>query len=136
MKLSLGRGVTLALHENNSQYVDKLYLTDENDSHRIAFLLASARRKMNVETEEMSLELRLAAIVTLLSSSALRGATANKTVALQSHLAAASQAADLLGPYLKEALEQSLAGWQKVKCHPDSVPFDACPLTVPGQFLH
>lgn len=84
----------------------------------------------------MSLDLRLAAIITLLSSSALRGATANKTAALQSHLAAAVFAADALGPYLKDAVEQSLAGWQKVQCHPDSVPFDACPLTQPGQLLH
>ncbi len=89
-----------------------------------------------METDEMSLDLRLAAIITLLSSSALRGATTNKTAALQSHLEAAAFAADELGPYLKEALEQTLAGWHKVYCHPASAPFDACLLTAPGQNLH
>lgn len=89
-----------------------------------------------METDEMSLDLRLAAIITLLSSSALRGATANKTAALQSHLEAAAVASEVLGPYLKDAVEQTLAGWQKVLCHPKSVPFDVCPLTVPGQSLH
>lgn len=89
-----------------------------------------------METDEMSLDLRLAVIITLLSSSAQRGATANKTAALQSHLEAAVFAAEALGPCLKDAVEQTLAGWQKVHCHPDSVPFDACPLTMPGQALH
>lgn len=84
----------------------------------------------------MSLELRLAAIITLLSSSALRGATANKTAALQSHLEAAAFAADELGPYLKDALEQTLAGWRSVHCHPASVPVDSCPLCISGQALH
>lgn len=89
-----------------------------------------------METDEMSLDQRLAAIITLLSSSALRGATANKAAALQSHLDAAAFAAEALGPYLQEALEQILAVWQKVHCHPDSAPFDASPLTMPGQALH
>lgn len=84
----------------------------------------------------MSLDLRLAAVITLLSSSALRGATANKTAALQSHLEAAASVKDELGPYLKDALEQTLAGWQSVQCHPASVPFDTCQMTIPGQALH
>lgn len=84
----------------------------------------------------MSLELRLAAIITLLSSSAMRGATANKTAALQAHLEAAASASDELGPYLKDALEQTLAGWQSVHCHPASAPFDTCLMTIPGQALH
>jgi len=83
----------------------------------------------------MPLDIRLAAIITLLSSSVLRGATANKTAALRSHLEAAAFAADELGPYLKDALEQTLTGWRKVHCHPASVPSDSCPLTVPGQAL-
>lgn len=89
-----------------------------------------------MEIEEMSLDLRLAAIITLLSSSALRGVTVNKTAALQSHLDAAAFAGDLLGPYLKDALEQTLAGWQNVQCHPASIPVDCCPMTIAGQALH
>lgn len=84
----------------------------------------------------MPLDLRLAAIITLLSSSALRGATANKTAALQFHLEAAAFGAEALGPHLKDAVEQTLAGWQKVHCHPKSIPFDNNPLTIPGQALH
>ena len=88
-----------------------------------------------METENMSLDLRLAAIVTLLSSSALRGATANKTAALRAHLAAAV-AAQASHPHLRDALAQTLAGWQAVHCHPASISVDFCPLTVPGQALH
>ncbi|HEX6734681.1 MAG TPA: hypothetical protein VF096_07695 [Azonexus sp.] len=91
---------------------------------------------MSPESDDIPLQLRLAAILTLLSSSALRGATANKTAALQLHLEAAVRAPDGLHPYLKDALQQSLAGWQKVDCHPASVPVDFCPLTAPGQTLH
>lgn len=84
----------------------------------------------------MSIDARLAAIVTLLSSSVLRGATANKTAALRIHLEAAGCAAEALGPYLRDALEQTLAGWERVDCHPESIAVDYCPLTVPGQSLH
>lgn len=91
---------------------------------------------MNHE-EEMSLELRLAAIVTLLSSSALRGATPNKTHALRDHLsAAANMSFASQAPYLADALNQALAGWQAIECHPDSTPVNHCPLVTPGQLFH
>lgn len=83
----------------------------------------------------MQLELRLAAIITLLSASALRGPTANKVAALRSHLAAAANDTEH-APDLQDAIEQALAGWQAVDCHPQSVSVDLCPLTVPGQALH
>lgn len=83
----------------------------------------------------MPLALRLAAIVTLLSGSALRGATLNKTAALCAHLAAAAGDAQI-DPHLKDSIEQVLAGWQAVDCHPASISVDFCPLTVPGQSIH
>lgn len=91
---------------------------------------------MSPDSNDLPLELRLAAIVTLLSSSALRGATVNKTAALQAHLEAAIRCAGQLNPQLKDALAQSLAGWRKVDCHPASVPVDCCPLTPPGRLYH
>ena len=89
-----------------------------------------------METEEISIELRLAAIITLLSSSALRGVTPAKAAALQVHLEAISFAADQLAPYLKEAAEQALAHWQAVRCHPASVSVDYSALAVSGPSLH
>ena len=87
------------------------------------------------ETDEMPLELRLAAIVTLLSASALRGPTVAKTAALRAHLDAALNDA-ALPVQLRDAIEQSLAGWRAVQCHPASVSVAQCPLTHPGQSLH
>lgn len=83
----------------------------------------------------MPLDLRLAAIVTLLSACALRGPTTAKAAALRAHLAAAAGDGDIT-PQLKDAVEQTLAGWQAAECHPASVPVAYCPLTVPGQSLH
>ena len=88
-----------------------------------------------LDTEDMPLDLRLAAIVTLLSASALRGPTVAKTAALRSHLGAALTD-PTLGPELRDALEQSLAGWRAVECHPASISVPLCPLTAPGQSLH
>lgn len=87
------------------------------------------------DTDDMPAALRLAAVVTLLSASALRGPTAAKTAALRNHLAAAL-ADPGLAPELRDALEQSLAGWRAVDCHPASVGVPLCPLTLPGQSLH
>lgn len=84
----------------------------------------------------MTLDLRLAAIITLLSASALRGVTVNKAAALRAHLAAAADAGQPINPHLKDALEQTLAGWQALECHPDSISVDYCALTVAGQMLH
>ena len=76
------------------------------------------------EADDMPSALRLAAIVTLLSASALRA-----------HLGAALADAALPGE-LRDAIEQALAGWRAVECHPASVSVPLCPLTVPGQSLH
>lgn len=89
----------------------------------------------NCETDPMPIDLRLAAIVTLLSASALRGPTVAKTAALRTHLFTAL-ADETLVPQLRDALEQSLAGWRAVDCHPASVSVPLCPLTAPGQSLH
>lgn len=83
----------------------------------------------------MPFDLRLAAIVTLLSASALRGATANKTAALRAHLAAAASDRQI-HPLLRDSIEEALAGWRAVDCHPASVAVEFCPLTTPGQSLH
>ena len=87
------------------------------------------------EVDEMAMPLRLAAIVTLLSASALRGVTAAKTAALRGHLAAAASDPDIY-PYLHDAIEQALSGWRAVNCHPASVSVACCPVTLPGQSLH
>lgn len=87
------------------------------------------------DTDDMPLDLRLAAIVTLLSASALRGPTVAKTAALRSHLRAAL-ADEALPSRLRDSIEQTLAGWLAVECHPASVAVPQCPLTVPGQSLH
>lgn len=87
------------------------------------------------DTGDMPSELRLAAIITLLSASALRGLTVAKTAALRAHLGAAL-ADTSLAPALRDTLEQTLGGWRAVECHPASVSVPLCPLTVPGQSLH
>jgi len=88
-----------------------------------------------MDSEEMSVELRLAAIISLLSSSALRGATANKTAALRTHLETAVRQPGL-DPYLKSSLLEVLGGWDAVRCHPKSVSVDFYPLTAAGQLTH
>ena len=89
-----------------------------------------------VDPDEMTIELRLAAIVMLLSSSALRGATARKTEALRHHLQFAATSGEPLDASLQAALDHTLADWRNVECHPRSVPCDALPLGAPGQSLH
>ena len=80
--------------------------------------------------DDLPLDLRLAAIIHLLSSTALRGTTANKTACLQAHLVAAVQDGDALGPALQDAVESALAHWQDVQCHANSNPVDAPPVHV------
>lgn len=87
------------------------------------------------DSDDMPPELRLAAIVTLLSASALRGPTVAKTGALRAHLDAIL-ADTTLPPELRDALEQALAGWRAVEYHPASISVPLCPLTTPGQSLH
>lgn len=88
-----------------------------------------------MDNEAMPIELRLAAIVTLLSACALRGTTANKAAALRVHLDAALHLPEC-GGHLHDAIAQALAGWETIECHPASVSIDFCPLTVPGQSIH
>ncbi|MDR2678783.1 MAG: hypothetical protein LBB51_05035 [Zoogloeaceae bacterium] len=90
----------------------------------------------SAEKDELPLDLRLAAIVTLLSSSALKGRTPGKTAALRHHLEAAVLAAEgACHEHLANALYQVLQDW------PD--PLSAFPaweddfFTRPsGQWLH
>ena len=89
-----------------------------------------------MEPVAMPTELRLAAIISLLSSSAIRGATACKTAALRIHLEAAALSGGNLNPHLRTALEDALAEWITIECHPESVSIDFCALAVSGQVLH
>lgn len=88
-----------------------------------------------MDNSDMPVNLRLAAVIHLLSSSALRGATANKTEALRGHLRGLATQADL-DPYLKSTLQEVLGGWEAVHCHPSSVSVDFYPLTAPGCHVH
>ncbi|MFT3847422.1 MAG: hypothetical protein QM739_01725 [Propionivibrio sp.] len=87
-------------------------------------------------TDPMPLELRLAAIITLLSSSAIRGATPCKSQALRLHLEAAALSATPLNAQLRIALENALAEWLNIECHQKSVPVDVCALASAGQSYH
>lgn len=88
-----------------------------------------------MEHADMPLELRLAAVIHLLSSSALRGATFNKTEALRGHLRCATETKGI-DPYLKSTLQEVLCGWEAVACHPASIPVDFYPMTHPGCRTH
>jgi hypothetical protein len=88
-----------------------------------------------MENADMPLELRLAAVIHLLSSSALRGATFHKTEALRAHLRCVADE-DGLNPYLRSTLQEVLGGWEAVHCHPASVPVDCYPLAAPGCQTH
>ena len=89
-----------------------------------------------METDALSTELRLAAIITLLSSSALRGTTASKAAALLAHLEAAAFSRDALNPHLRSALEDALAEWLTIDCHQESVAVDFCALAPASYALH
>lgn len=84
-----------------------------------------------VEADAMPSELRLAAIIVLLSSSALHGASAGKVLALREHLAAAAREA--LDPQLRQALEDVFAQWLAVDCEAPSAVVDYRP---PASRLH
>ncbi len=88
-----------------------------------------------METADMPVELRLAAIIHLLSSSAMRGATANKTSALRAHLRRIV-IEDGLNPYLKSTVLEVLACWEAVQCHPESTAVEAYPITASSCQLH
>lgn len=82
----------------------------------------------------MTTELRLAAIVALLSSSALRGATGCKSAALCMHLDAALRQDGALDPNLRKTLERALEEW-KLALHFDCAPRGAAGHIV-GPVLH
>ncbi|MDR2113105.1 MAG: hypothetical protein LBQ62_08420 [Candidatus Accumulibacter sp.] len=66
--------------------------------------------------------LHLAAIVALLSSSALRGATASKSVALRMHLDTLLRQDGTLDPILRQTLEKTLIEWKlsaPIHCDPN-----------------
>ena len=86
--------------------------------------------------DAMPLELRLSAIITLLSSSAIRGATPCKSNSLRTHLEAAALSPQPLNAQLRVALENTLAEWLSVECHQKSVPVDVCALAQSGQAYH
>jgi hypothetical protein len=83
----------------------------------------------------MPLELRLAAVIHLLSSSALRGATHHKTEALRTHLRSIT-ASDGLNTHLRNTLQEVLGGWEAVHCHPASVPVDFYPVVASSHQSH
>ncbi len=62
--------------------------------------------------EAMTTALRLAAILALLSSSALRGTTASKNTALCIHLDTLLRQDEALDPNLKKTLEKALSEWK------------------------
>ncbi|MDR2625487.1 MAG: hypothetical protein LBC37_04065 [Zoogloeaceae bacterium] len=84
------------------------------------------------EKDDLPLDLRLAAIVALLSSSALKGRTPGKTAALRQHLEAAVLAAEnARHEPLANALRQALQDW------PDEpFSFPAWENAFPRQWLH
>ncbi|MDR2032205.1 MAG: hypothetical protein LBP86_08150 [Azoarcus sp.] len=84
---------------------------------------------MDMETEELPLDLRLAAIITLLSSSALRGVTAGKSAALQHHLDTAVAQAQGQGRHvhLTSALSSAAQNWQALHRHSASMAWESCP---------
>ena len=84
----------------------------------------------------MPTELRLAAIIALLSSSALCGATAGKASALRAHLEAAALTGDPMNAQLRSVLEDTLAAWLTIECHQKSVSVNCCALAAAGQVLH
>ncbi|MDR2032975.1 MAG: hypothetical protein LBP86_12190 [Azoarcus sp.] len=84
---------------------------------------------MDTETEKLPLDLRLAAIITLLSSSALKGMTTGKTRALRQHLddAAAQALAQGCHAHLASALQNASQCWQVMcECAVSSVA-ESCP---------
>lgn len=76
-----------------------------------------------MENVDMPVELKLAAVIHLLSSSALRGATFHKTEALRGHLRSVADS-EGISPHLRRTLRDVLDGWEAVHCHPASVAVD------------
>lgn len=89
-----------------------------------------------METDPIPIQMRLAAIITLLSSSAQRGATVGKAAALRAHLEAAALDPTPIDIRLRNALEDTLAEWLSIKCHPKSVSVSKGAQAPGGHVLH
>lgn len=75
--------------------------------------------------DRMTPTLQLAAIVALLSSTALRGATPGKDAALRMHLETLLQHGERLDPNLKKILEEILLEW-KIAAHSGPIEQATC----------
>jgi invasion protein IalB len=93
-----------------------------------------------MEEEDLSLDLRLTAIVTLLSSSALKGVTMSKAAALRQHLEAAVQTAEQTPErhgHLASALRDAAQNWRQVcRQSTTATPHKACFVQSSSQWLH
>ena len=84
----------------------------------------------------MTAELRIAAIISLLSSSALRGTTASKSAALCMHLDTLLRQGVPIEPSLRKTLETALDEW-KLTLHFHCTPSrDAPPRHAAAPVLH
>ena len=84
----------------------------------------------------MPIDLRLAAIIALLSSAALRGASCGKVEALREHLEAAALSGAALDANLRRVLEDALAQWLSVDCQRPSVALEYRPVNSVARMLH
>jgi hypothetical protein len=71
----------------------------------------------------------------LLTVSTIHGPTSAKLAAVRSHLRKAAGQPGLSMP-LRRALEQSLAIWTTVECHPGSISAPACAMLDASRSVH
>lgn len=91
----------------------------------------------DVVADAIPVEVRLAAVISLLSTFTVRGVTPCKALALRAHLEALVLADNaFIHPHLQRALEDALAEWLSIECHPASMPVDCCPLLGANKPLH
>lgn len=69
-----------------------------------------------MEIEPMSMDLRLAAIISLLTSSTVKGLSNGRVGAICAHLQAAVQSAEMFDVHLRKTLENVLAEMQMLEC--------------------
>lgn len=84
---------------------------------------------------KFSVELNLAAALSLLSSIALRGVTPAKAKALRMHLRAISTAPGIADD-LRHMAANLLAQWDAVECHSASCPIDHAALVAISPTTH
>lgn len=91
----------------------------------------------DVAADPIPVEVRLAAVISLLSSFTVSGVTPCKAAALRAHLEALVLGDNaFIHPRLQHALEDALAEWLSIECHPASMPVDCCALLAENQPLH